>query len=254
MGRLDGKVAVITGAAGGIGRAASARFVSEGCRVLMVDLSTAQLEEAAADLDPDRVEICQADVSNVPDSQRYITAAVDRFGGLDILLANAGIEGQVANIGDYEIEEFDRVIAVNVRGVWLGVKYAFPELIKRGGGSVVITSSTAGVTGSAVMSAYNASKHAVIGLMRSTAREGAKHGIRVNTVNPCPVETRMMRSIEAGFDQEDPQSVYERIQDSIPLRRYADPNEIANVMLFLGSDESSYVTGGVYMVDGGTTS
>ena len=254
MGRLEGKVAVITGAAGGIGRVASARFVAEGCRLVMVDLSTEQLEQAAADLDPDRVEICEADVSSVQDSQRYIKAAVDRFGGIDILVANAGIEGQVARIVDYDVEEFDRVIAVNLRGVWLGIKYAFPQMIERGGGSIVVTSSTAGVTGSAVLSAYNASKHGVIGLMRSAARDGARQNIRVNTVNPCPVETRMMRSIETGIDGDDAQSVYERIQDSIPLGRYADPAEIANLMLFLVSDESSYLTGGVYMADGGSTS
>ena len=122
-----------------------------------------------------------------------------------------------------------------------------------GGGSIVITSSTQGVRGSARLSAYNTSKHAVIGLMRSTALEGASSNIRVNTVNPSPVETRMMRSLEAGINPTDTQGTHDRIAASIPLQRYAEPDDIANIMLFLASDESAYMTGGVYMADGGTT-
>jgi NAD(P)-dependent dehydrogenase (short-subunit alcohol dehydrogenase family) len=172
-------------------------------------------------------------------------------------LANAGIEGSVSPIPDYPIEVFDRVMAVNVRGVWLGIKYVVPVMQARGKGSIVITSSTAGIGGSADMSAYVTSKHAVIGLMRTAALECAPLGIRVNSVNPAPIETRMMRSIEemrvAGLD--DPAVTVEQAKQAfaarIPLQRYGNPEEVAQLMLFLASDESSFCTGGVYMADGG---
>ena len=156
-------------------------------------------------------------------------------------------------ITDYAIDTFDKVMAVNVRGVWLGLKYAAPEIAKRGGGSIVITSSVAGVRGAAGVSAYIASKHAVIGLMRTAALEMAAKKIRVNTVNPAPVDTRMMRSLEAGFQPDDPGQAKEMMSAMVPLQRYAEPVEVARIMLFLASDESSYCSGGVYMVDGGMT-
>ena len=254
MGRLDDKVAIITGGSGGIGKAAAIRFIAEGSQVLLVDLDEANLQATVEELGSNQVSYCVADVSQVEDTQRYVGTAVERYGAIDILLANAGIEGQVARIVDYDVDMFDKVLAVNVRGVWLGIKYVFPVMQKRGGGSVVVTSSTAGVTGTAGLSAYNASKHAVIGIMRSAAKDGAPHNIRVNTVNPSPVETRMMRSLEQGMSSTDPQAVHDRIAAQIPLQRYAEPEDIANLMLFLGSDESSFLTGGVYMADGGSTS
>jgi len=178
-------------------------------------------------------------------------------GGVDIYLANAGIEGTLSSIPEYPIDIFDRVMAVNVRGVWLGLKYVIPVMRNRGGGSIVITSSTAGIGGSAGISAYVTSKHAVIGMMRTAALECAPLGIRVNTVNPAPIETRMMRSLEEmrAAAADDSAVTLEHIKRSfearIPLQRYGNPEEVANMMLFLASDESSFCTGGVYMVDGG---
>jgi NAD(P)-dependent dehydrogenase (short-subunit alcohol dehydrogenase family) len=169
------------------------------------------------------------------------------------LFANAGIEGVVAPITDYPDDVFDQVIAVNVRGVWLGVKRVMAHMQERGGGSIIITSSIAGVRGSQLMSAYATSKHAVIGLMRSAALAGAAHGIRVNTVNPAQIETRMMRSIEAGIDPAAPERAKAERAARIPMKRYGLPEEVARLALFLASDESSYCTGGVYMVDGGFT-
>ena len=198
-----------------------------------------------------------ADVTQPEQAQAYINAAVDRWGGIDVLLANAGIEGTLSPITDYPIDVFDRVMAVNVRGVWLGIKYVVPVMSGRGGGSIVITSSTAGIGGSSEMSAYTTSKHAVIGLMRTAALEGAPSGIRVNTVNPAPIETRMMRSIEdmrvAALDDSKVtvEVAKQSFADRIPLQRYGDPEEVAKMMLFLASDDSSFCTGGVYMVDGG---
>ena len=257
MARLEGKVAVITGATGGIGQAASRLFAEEGARVALVDLNEAALQELTQSIGEDKASYTVADVTDPDQSQAYINAAVTRWGGIDAYLANAGIEGTLATIPDYPIDVFDRVIAVNVRGVWLGIKYAVPAMRERGSGSIVITSSTAGIGGTTEMSAYNTSKHAVIGLMRVAALECAPHGIRVNTVNPAPIETRMMRSIEeqrvAAMD--DTSVTVEVAKQSyaqrIPLRRYGNPEEVARMMLFLASDDSSFCTGGVYMVDGG---
>ena len=253
MGRLDNKVAIITGGAGGIGLQAGRLFAQEGAKVLLVDLHEDALKEAVQTIGSDAVRYCAADVTQPDQTQRYIQAAVEQFGGIDILLANAGIEGEVKPITDYTIDTFDQVMAVNVRGVWLGLKYAAPEIARRGGGSIVITSSVAGVRGAAGVSAYIASKHAVIGLMRTAALEMAAEKIRVNTVNPAPVDTRMMRSLEKGFEPEDPGRAKEMVSAMVPLQRYADPVEVARIMLFLASDESSYCSGGVYMVDGGMT-
>ena len=257
MDRLEGKVAVITGATGGIGQAAARLFAEEGARLALVDLDEGALQEAVRSIGEDRASYTVADVTDPDQSQAYVNAAVSRWGGIDVLLANAGIEGTLATIPDYPIDIFDRVIAVNVRGVWLAIKYAVPAMRERGGGSIVITSSTAGIGGTPEMSAYNTSKHAVIGLMRTAALEGAPHGIRVNTVNPAPIETRMMRSIEeqrtAAFDDASAtvETTKQSVAERIPLRRYGNPEEVARMMLFLSSDESSFCTGGIYMVDGG---
>ena len=257
MARLEGKVAVITGATGGIGSAAARLFAEEGARVALVDLDEAALQEAVRSIGEEKASYTVADVTQPEQTQAYISAAVDRWGGIDILLANAGIEGTLSPITDYPVDVFDRVMAVNVRGVWLGIKYVVPVMSGRRGGSIVITSSTAGIGGSAEMSAYTTSKHAVIGLMRTAALEGAPSGIRVNTVNPAPIETRMMRSIEdmrvAALDDSKVtvEVAKQSFADRIPLQRYGNPEEVARMMLFLASDDSSYCTGGVYMVDGG---
>ena len=257
MARLEGKVAVITGATGGIGSAAARLFAEEGARVALVDLDEAALKETVRSIGEEKASYTVADVTQPEQTQAYINAAVDRWGRIDVLLANAGIEGTLSPITDYPVDVFDRVMAVNVRGVWLGIKYVVPVMSGRGGGSIVITSSTAGIGGSAEMSAYTTSKHAVIGLMRTAALEGAPSGIRVNTVNPAPIETRMMRSIEdmrvAALDDSKVtvEVAKQSFADRIPLQRYGNPEEVARMMLFLASDDSSYCTGGVYMVDGG---
>ncbi len=257
MPRLDGKVALITGATGGIGRAASRLFADEGARVALVDVDETALQDLVGSIGEDRASYSVADVTDPAQSQAYVRAAAERWGGIDVYLANAGIEGQLSPIPDYPIDVFDRVMAVNVRGVWLGIKYVVPVMRERGGGSIVITSSTAGIGAGPDMSAYTTSKHAVIGLMRTAAMEGASQGIRVNTVNPAPIETRMMRSIEeqrvAAADDANVtvEQTYRAASARIPLGRYGHPEEVARLMLFLASDDSSFCTGGVYMVDGG---
>ena len=173
MVRLEGKVALITGATGGIGQAAARLFAEEGARLALVDLDETALQETVRSIGEDTASYTVADVTQPEQAQAYVNAAVDRWGGIDVYLANAGIEGAISPIPDYPIDVFDRVMAVNVRGVWLGIKYVVPAMRQRGGGSIVITSSTAGVGGGPDMSAYTTSKHAVIGLMRTAAMEGA---------------------------------------------------------------------------------
>ncbi len=259
MKRLTGKVAVITGAAGGIGQAAASLFAAEGAQVVLVDLNEAGLQSAVQHVGSDTASYVVADTTQPEQVQNYVAAAVERYGGIDVLVANAGIEGEIHPIPDYPVDVFDRVLAVNVRGVWLGLKHVIPVMRDRGGGSIVITSSTAGIRGTSGMSAYNTSKHAVIGLMRTAALECAPLSIRVNCVNPSPTETRMMRSIEGMrvSAADSPHTTIDQAKETfaarIPLQRYGDPEEVGKMMLFLASDDSSFCTGGVYMVDGGTS-
>ena len=253
MGRLEEKVAVITGGAGGIGIAAAKRFVAEGAKVLLVDLDEQALVEASNEVGSNVSAYCVADVSQKADTERYVQQAVDVFGGVDIYLANAGIEGLVTPFLEQTEAMFDQVMAVNVKGVWLGVQAMFPVMQARGGGSIIITSSVAGIKGASMLAPYVTSKHAVVGLMRSAALAGAEHHIRVNTVNPSPVEPRMMRSLEAGMMPDDLNAAHDMMSANIPLGRYAEPADIANMMLFLASDEGAFMTGGVYMADGGSS-
>ncbi len=253
MGRMDGKVAVITGGAGGIGLAVGQRFVEEGADVLLVDLQESALKDACTQIGSNKVSYLVADVTQAADNQAMIDTATERYGGVDTFVANAGIEGDVMPIPEYEEARFDQVIAVNVKGPFLGLKAAIPAMRARGGGAFIITSSVAGVQGSPGVAPYVTSKHAVIGMMRSAAKECAPDNIRVNTVNPSPVETRMMRSLEEGFAPGAAAETKAMFESSIPAGRYAEPRDIANVMLFLASDDAQFVTGAAYMADGGMT-
>jgi NAD(P)-dependent dehydrogenase (short-subunit alcohol dehydrogenase family) len=252
MGRLEGKVAIITGGAGGIGKAVGKRFVAEGADVLLVDLDETQLAAACAEIGSNKVSYFVGDVTRMEDNQAMVDTATERYGGVDTFLANAGIEGDVSPIVDYDEARFEQVMAVNVKGPFLGLKAAIPALQARGGGSVIITSSIAGVKGGPGVAPYVTSKHAVIGMMKSAAKEVAADNIRVNTVNPSPVDTRMMRSLEEGMAPGAAEQAKAAMEASIPLGRYAQPEDIANIMLFLASDEAEFVTGSVYMADGGS--
>ena len=251
--KLQNKIALITGAAGGIGLAAAQLFAREGAQVMLTDLNEDALAAAAASIGEQWASYFAMDVTCAEQMAEAVERVVARHGRLDILVANAGIEGPIASIEDCPLESFERVMAVNVRGVWLGIKYAMPVMRRQGGGSIVITSSGAALQGMTNMSCYNTSKHAVTGIMRCAAKEGAPHNIRVNTVNPGPVETRMMDSIESGFTGEQGGSARDIFSAGVPLGRYGTPDEVAKLMLFLASDDSSYCTGGLYTVDGGNS-
>ena len=254
MGRLQDKVVIITGGAGGIGRAAGKLFVDEGAYVLLVDLNEDDLKEAVAEIGSNAASYFVADVTSAADNDAMVACAEERYGGVDGLLANAGIEGDVASISEYDEARFDQVMAINVKGPFLGIRSVTPAMQKRGGGSVVITSSVAGVGGTANIAPYVTSKHAVIGLMRSAAKELAPMKIRVNTVNPSPVETEMMRRLETGIaGEEGAELARQGMAAQIPAGRYGEPIDIARMMMHLVSDDSDFITGSVNMVDGGMT-
>jgi len=251
MGRLDGKVALITGAGSGIGRAAAQRFVKEGAKVMLAGRRRALLADLAGELGEANAAYATTDVTKEEDNIAIVKLCVETFGALDVFLVNAGFEGAAAPIPEYPTDVFDELMAVNVRGVFLGLKHAIP--VMRGkGGSIVITSSIAGLKARGVgNSAYVASKHAEIGLMRTAAMECAGEAIRINCVLPGPTETQMMRSIEENRSPGSPETAHEAVVAGLPLRRYGTPEEVVNLILFLASDESSICTGGVYTADGG---
>lgn len=252
MTRLKNKVVVLTGAGSGIGLAAVRLFAQEGAKLMLAGRNEAALACAVKSAGEGNASYLVADVSRPEDNQRLIQAAEQKFGGIDAFVANAGVEGATASIVDYPLDVFDQVMAVNVRGVFLGLKFAIPALKQRTGGSIVITSSIGGIKARGQgNSAYIASKHAEIGLMRSATMECAPFNIRVNCVLPGPTATRMMRNIEEGRSPGAPEKTRELIVAGLPLKRYGTAEEIANLMLFLVSDESSICTGGVYMADGG---
>lgn len=251
MTRLEGKVAILTGAAGDIGSAAARLFAAEGASLVLVDRDEARVHALAAEIGASAVAVT-ADVTQAADAERYAALAVQHFGGIDVLLANAGIEGAVgAPIHASDPEAFDRVMSVNVKGVYLALRAVLPHLLTRGGGSVVISSSVAGLVGVPGASAYVTSKHALVGLARAAALEYAAHKIRVNTVNPAPVRSRMMDAIEHGLAPGAAVAAHQAVLATIPSGRYAEPTEIARLMLFLASDESSFCTGATYLADGG---
>jgi NAD(P)-dependent dehydrogenase (short-subunit alcohol dehydrogenase family) len=247
--RFKNKVALITGGSGGIGFAFASKVVSEGGKVFLVDIDEAALAQSANELGQDRCAYIRADVCSSDDTAAYAQATLDKFGQIDIFFNNAGVEGVVAPFDSYPEEMFDKVIAVNVKGVWLGCKHVIPKMTE--GGSVIITASVAGLKGTAGVSAYTTSKHAVIGTMRCAALEFAPRKIRVNSIHPGPVDNRMMRSLEKNFAPDAPDSVKEGFSNMIPLKRYTTNEEIAQAVAFLASDESKMITGATLVVDGG---
>jgi len=249
--KLNKKVAMITGAAGGIGAATAKRFIADGARVMLVDLPDSKLEAVSASLPKDLVAFTAANVSDPASIERCMQATVERFGGLDIMFANAGIEGRVGPLVGCSVEDFDRVVAVNLRGAFLSIKYAAPLIAKRGGGAILVTSSVAGLVGAGGLGPYCATKHGVMGLVKCAAVELAPQNIRVVAINPGPIENRMMRSIEEQASPADPSAVKAGFSAMVAMRRYGTNEEIANLAAFLASEEASYCTGNAYVADGG---
>lgn len=249
MGRLKDKVAIITGGAGGIGIATAKLFLEQGAMVVLADISKEALEKASSEIDHENLSYCIVDVSKPKDNQKMVAHTLEVHNRIDIFFANAGIEGTSKPIAEYPDDIFDNVIDVNLKGVWYGCKYVVPTMTA--GGSVIITSSVAGLKGFAGLGAYVATKHAIIGIMRVAALEFAFNKIRVNTIHPGPVNNEMMRRIEKDISPENPGEVLKGFEATIPFGRYVDSNEIAHMALFLASEDSKMVTGCMHIVDGG---
>jgi NAD(P)-dependent dehydrogenase (short-subunit alcohol dehydrogenase family) len=251
MGRFKDKVAIITGGSGSIGFTTARRMAKEGAQVLIVDVDEEELRRKSTEAKNDGLSIShfKADVTDGKQVEGYVEECLNRFGQIDYFFNNAGIEGEVKPIHQYDDAVFDKVLAVNVKGVYLGMKYVIPKISD--GGSIVISSSVAGLQGTPGMVAYITSKHATIGIMRTAALELGERKVRVNTINPGVVDNRMMRSLEDGLDPGNAEDVKKNFEQQIPLGRYAKPDDITNMATFLFSDEASYCHGNVFVVDGG---
>lgn len=243
MDRLTGKVAVITGAGSGMGAATVERFCAEGAKVIAVDWSGDE-EEVARRCGAACVAM-HGDVSKADTAKRMVDLAVERFGGLDVLYNNAGIQGPIVDTAEYDEDDFDKVIGVNLKGVFLGMKYAIPAMLERGGGSIINTSSMAALVSFPGMSGYCASKGGVSMLTKLTAAEYAARGIRVNAILPGAIDTGMTQSM--------PKDYIDGAVAATLMGRIGRPDEIASLALFLASDESSFITGTLTPVDGGYT-
>jgi NAD(P)-dependent dehydrogenase (short-subunit alcohol dehydrogenase family) len=252
--RLDGRVAVVTGAAGVIGSATVRLLVERGARIVAVDRRGADLDSAIKELPASAQALAvTADVTDEDEVKEYVRKAVDKFGTIDAFYNNAGVEGEVKAIPDYPLEAFRRVLDVNVVGVFLGMKHVLPVMLKQNKGSIINTASIAGLVGSPHIAVYSASKHAVIGLTKSAAWECTGTGVRINCVCPGLIDSRMLSAIftaRAGGNAPPP---IEKLVERVPARRLGLASEVASIVAFLASDEASYVCGSAYTVDGGRT-
>lgn len=249
MPRLQDKVALISGGGGSIGAATARRFAAEGARVVVADLDEAGLAAVVDELGSDRAALAVTDVTDSDQVRAAVALAVERFGGLDVAFANAGVFGVNAPIVEYPEDVFDRVMAVNVRGSFLLAKHALR--VMRDGGSLIFNSSVVGLMSDATIAAYATSKHAIVGLMRTAVREVGDRGIRVNSVHPGPVDNEFQHRIEVSATGEEEARAAELFEERIALARHASPDEIARTVLFLASDDSSFMTGATVKVDGG---
>jgi NAD(P)-dependent dehydrogenase (short-subunit alcohol dehydrogenase family) len=251
MGIMNGKVCIVTGGAGSIGLASAAALLREGARVMLVGRTGENLARAAATLDasPDFLDTVTADVSDAAQVRGYLDRVVAKWGRIDVLFSHAGISGVIKPVTEYPEDVFDAVMAINVRGSFLACKYGLP--LMNDGGSIVITSSIMGVTADPGVCAYATSKHALIGLARVVAKEAAPRNIRVNVLAPGPTDNEFQSRIEERLTEVVGEDGTEFLNRIIPLGRHGRAEEIAQMLLFLASDQSSFSTGSVFMADGG---
>ena len=246
---LDSRICIVTGAAGSLGLASATRLAAEGAKVMLVDRDRASLDAALKSLPEGRATAMLADVTSAKDTQAYVDATVACWGPIDVLFSNAGISGVIRPVTDYPEDVFDAVVAVNLKGSFLACKHALPKM--RDGGSIIMTSSVVGVTSDPGIAAYAASKHGLIGLMRTVAREAARRRIRVNVVAPGPIDNDFQRNVESGLSRALGADAGKFLDSVIPLGRHGRAEEVAETVLFLASDRSAFTTGSVLMADGG---
>ena len=253
---LTGRAAIVTGAGRGIGRAVALALAGAGAGVLAVDADEPAADETASLITAsgEKASAFRADVTRAGDVAAYVETALDRFGRIDIFMNNAGSQGPVMPLIDVPDEAFDAVMAVNVKGVFLGLKHVLPVMIEQKSGAVVNTASLASFVATRQLAPYVASKHAVLGLTRTAALEVARSGVRVNAVCPGPVDTPLLREIESAQAVGDPDGLRKRRTATIPQGRYASPDEVASVMLFLASDLAAHIVGQGVNVNGGSFS
>jgi NAD(P)-dependent dehydrogenase (short-subunit alcohol dehydrogenase family) len=249
MGRLDGKVALITGAAGGMGREASTLFAAEGAKVVMTDLAEDAGRSAAEDIGAEAAFV-RADVSNPADVEAAVRFAVERFGGLHVLYNNAGIiHPDDTGVVETDEETWDRTMSINLKGVWLGCKFGIPAMLGSGGGSIINVASFVALMGAATAQiAYTATKGGVLSMTREIAVEYARRGIRANALCPGPIETPLLLQLFAD------EAAKQRRLVHVPMGRLGKAQEVVRAALWLASDESSFMTGATMVVDGGITS
>ena len=253
MGTLAGKSIIVTGAAGAIGYATAQVLAREGARLLLVDVQAERLAARARELAAGgaAVAACAADVSRSADVQAYVAAALERYGRIDGLFNNAGIEGHIAPTWEYDEAEFDRVTRVNVNGVFLGLRHVMPVMLRQGSGAIVNTASIGSERGLAGACTYNASKHAVVGLTRTAAAEAGPKGLRVNCVMPGVIDTPLLEGVLGPLFNGDIALGKRTLGKIAPLERIGRPAEIGEVVAFLLSDAASFVTGTAWAIDGG---
>lgn len=248
---FSGQVALVTGAAGGIGRAVALALGQVGAKVLLVDIAKEAGLQTQSLIGGEAMFV-QADVSDPEQVQNYVNTAMQTWGRIDIFMNNAAWQGEIHSLVDYPLDVFEKVMNINVRGVFLGLKYVLPIMIQQGKGAVVNTASLGSFLATRKLGPYTASKHAVMGLTKTAAIEVARKGIRVNAVCPGPVDTEMLRDIEASQATGSAEQLRAQRTASIPDGRYADPVEVANLMLYLASDLSSHITGQGIQINGGS--
>lgn len=252
---LHDRVALVTGGGTGIGRAACLEFARAGAHVVTVDIDLAAAEKTTAEVRAlgGQALAAQADVSQSAQVQAYVQQTLDKFGRVDCFFNNAGTEGRLAPLAEFDEAVWDRVIDVNLKGVFLGLRYVLPVMLAQKQGAIVNTSSVAGTVGAPTMAAYAASKHGILGLTRTAAGEVGKQGVRVNAICPGPINTRMVRSLAEMINPADPDAVAKFNVGRNPMGRYGEPEEVARIVVFLCSAASGYVNGVAWLIDGGRT-